>query len=70
MDLAEVTVGVEDGGGGLVMCGRAVQQRTTVRWHGRICDDGEAVAVWLRSAGWRGRQGEASGVSELARERW
>ena len=30
MDSIEVTVGVEDGGGGLAACDRAVRQRTVV----------------------------------------
>ena len=30
MDLAEVTVGVEDGGGELATCGRAMRRRTAV----------------------------------------
>ena len=33
---------------------------------GRVSDAGEAVVVSLAHAGWRGSQGEASGVDELA----
>ena len=45
MDLAEVVGGEEGDGEGLATCGRAV------RWHGRVSDDREAVAVQLRRAG-------------------
>ena len=38
------------------------------RWHGRVSDEGEAVAFQLRRARWRGSQGDASDVGELARE--
>ena len=62
LDQSEVMVGVEDGGGGVATCGRAVW------WRGRVSGDGEAVAVPLACARWRGRQGEASGAGELARE--
>ena len=39
-----------------------------LRWHGHVSDDGEAVAVLLTCTRWRGRQGEASGVGEMAQE--
>jgi hypothetical protein len=39
-------------------------------WRGRVNDDGEAVAVPLARTSWRGRQGEAHGAGELAREGW
>ena len=32
------------------------------RWHGHVSGDGEAVAVPLTCARWRGRQGKASSV--------
>ena len=62
MDLAEVTVGEEGDGEGLATCGGAP------RCHGRVSDDGEAVAVWLACARWRGRRGEAGGAGELTRD--
>jgi len=34
-------------------------------WRGRVSGDGEAVAVLLMCARWRGRQGEASSAGEL-----
>ena len=64
LDQAEVTVGVEDGGGGLATCGQAVWRNS------RVSDEGKAVAVPLTGARWIGRQGEASGASELVREGW
>ena len=57
-----MTVGVEDGGGGVATCGRAV------RWRGRISGDGEAIAIPLVCARWRGRQGETSGAGEIRRD--
>ena len=36
------------------------------RWHGHVSGDGEAVVVPRACARWRGRQGEASSVDELA----
>jgi len=38
------------------------------RWRGSVSGDGEAVAVPLACARWRGRQDETSGAGELARE--
>ena len=32
MDRDEVTIGVEDGGGGVATCGRAVRRRTAMAW--------------------------------------
>ena len=40
------------------------------RRHGCVSGEGEAVAVRLRRARWRGSQGDASGVGELAQEGW
>ena len=58
-----MTVGVEEGW----PC--AVKPCKGTPWqHGRVSDDREAVAVPLTCVRWRGRLGEASGVSELARE--
>ena len=45
MDQSKVMVGVEDDGGSLATCGRAV------RWHGRVSNEGKAVAVRLRHTG-------------------
>ena len=56
----EVTVGVEGWPCAAEPCGGAP------RWRGRVNGDGEAVAVPLTCARWRGRQGEASSVGELA----
>ena len=39
------------------------------RWRDRVNGDGEAVAVPIVCTRWRGRQGEATGAGELARER-
>ena len=66
MDLAEVTIGEEDGGGGVAMCGRVMWRRTAVARSRQLLR--EAVAVPLVCARWRGRQGETSGAGELARE--
>ena len=62
MDQTEVTFRAEDDRGGLATCGRVM------RCHGRVSNDGEAVVVPLTCAKWRGRQGEASGASELVPE--
>ena len=66
MDQAEVRVGwrmMEEGWPRAVEpCGGAP------RWHGRISDNGKAIAVPLMCAWWRGRRGEAGGASELAQE--
>ena len=53
MDLAEVTVGVEDGGGGVSTCGRVVQ------WH--------TAVVRLRQRRWGGGSG-STGVRKVERE--
>ena len=66
MDQAEVTVGAEEGEEGWP---RAVKPcGSSPRRHGRVSDDGEAVAVPLVCARWKGRQDKASGAGELARE--
>ena len=44
LDQAKVTVGAVNDERGLAMCSLAV------RWHGRVSDDGEAVAVPLACA--------------------
>ena len=63
MDQAEVTVRqkmMEEGWPHVAEpCGNAS------RWHGRVSDEREVVAVRLRHARWRGSQGDASGVGEL-----
>ena len=67
MDQAKATVGAEDDGGKLATCGQPCDGAP--RRHGCVSYDGEAVEVPLACARWRGRQGKASGASELARER-
>ena len=61
MDQSKVMVGVEDDGGSLATCGRAV------RWHSRVSDYGKVVEVQLWRIGRRGDEGKSSGAQELAR---
>ena len=56
MDQDEVTVGVEDGGGGVAMCGRAMRRRTAMAWSRQRRWGGGSGSTYVRKVEREARQ--------------